>query len=115
MVFIIFSISLSSCTTAPSEETVSAVIRDHFEERGYRVVDLRIGGISPVPLSRKTYMGTEGHVVEIRRMDLEVLKDNRGHKKGERLVFTDASIQIREKADKKGGWIVGNISGIPVP
>jgi hypothetical protein len=115
MVFIIFSIFLSSCSTAPSEEALSAVIRDYFEGRGYKVADLQLGGISSVPLSEKTYMGTEGHVVEIRKMDLEVLQDTKDHKKGERLVFTDASIRIREKADKKGGWIVAQISGIQIP
>jgi hypothetical protein len=116
--FILFSVAiifLSSCSTAPSEEAVSAVIRDHFEGRGYKVAELRIGGISSVPLSGKTYMGTKGHVVEIRKIDLEVLRDIGDHKKGERLVFADASIRIREKADKKGGWIVAQLSGIPVP
>ena len=115
IVFSIAAISLSSCSVAPSEEAVSAAIRDYFEGRDYKVADLQIGGISPVPLSQKTYMGTEGHIVGIRRMTLEALQDNREYKKGERIVFTDASIRIREKTDKKGEWIIVNISGIRIP
>ena len=94
---------------------MSAVIRDYFGGRGYKVADLQISGISPVPLSQKTYMGTEGHVVSIRRITLEVLQDNKGLKKGERLEFADASLRIKEKVDKKGQWVIANISGIPVP
>ena len=115
IVFIFVSISLSSCSTAPSEEAVKAVIRDHFEGRGYKVVDLQISGISSVPLSQKTYMGTEGHLVSVRRITLEVLGSTVDYKKGERLIFTDASIRIREKVARKGKWVVANISGIPVP
>ena len=115
IVFSIAAISLSSCSVAPSEEAVSAAIRDYFEGRDYKVADLQIGGISPVPLSQKTYMGTQGHIVEIRRITLEVREDNREYRKGEKLSFINASIRIREKIDKKGGWIVVNISGIQVP
>jgi hypothetical protein len=68
-----------------------------------------------MPLSQKTYMGTQGHIVEIMRITLEVREDNREYRKGEKLSFINASIRIREKIDKKGGWIVVNISGIQVP
>ena len=106
---------LAACSVAPSQETVSSVIRSYFEERQYRVVELQLGAISPVPLSQKTYMGTQGHIVEIRRITLEVREDNREYRKGEKLSFINASMRIREKIDKKGGWIVVNISGIQVP
>ena len=106
---------LAACSVAPSQETVSSVIRSYFEERQYSVVELQLGAISPVPLSQKTYMGTQGHIVEIRRITLEVREDNREYRKGEKLSFINASIRIREKIDKKGGWIVVNISGIQVP
>jgi hypothetical protein len=106
---------LSACSVVPSQETVNSVIRSYFEERQYRVVELQLGAISPVPLSQKTYMGTQGHIVEIRQITLEVREDNREYRKGEKLSFINASIRIREKIDKKGGWIVVNISGIQVP
>ncbi len=60
-------------------------------------------------------MGTQGHVVEIQQITLEVREDSREYKKGEKLVFTHAEIRIREKVDKKGEWTVVNSSGIPVP
>jgi len=106
---------LFACSVAPSQETVSAVIKTYFEDRQYRVVELQLDAISSVPLNQKTYMGTQGHVVDIRQMTLEVLADNREYRKGEKLTFTHASIRIREKVDKKGEWIIANISGIQVP
>jgi hypothetical protein len=60
-------------------------------------------------------MGTQGHVAEIRRITLEVRGDKREYRKGEQLVFSNASVRIREKVDQKGAWTVVNISGIPVP
>lgn len=91
------------------------VIRDHFEARRYRVVDLQLGEISPVPLNRMTYMGTAGHIVEVRRITLEALKDIGEYRKGQTLTFAHAAIIIREKVDSKGEWTVVDISGIPVP
>jgi hypothetical protein len=106
---------LFACSVAPSQESVSAVIRTYFEERQYRVAELQLGTISSVPLNQKTYMGTQGHIVEIKQITLEVLEDRREYKKGERLIFTEAAIRIREKVDKKGEWIVMNMEGIRVP
>ena len=108
-------IVLAACSAAPSQETAGMVIRDHFEARRYRIVDLELGQISPVPLNRMTYMGTPGHIVEVRRISLEVLKDIGEYRKGRTLTFTNAAITIREKVDKKGPWTVADISGIPVP
>lgn len=106
---------LTACSVAPSQETVSSVIRSYFEVRKYKIVELQLGTISPVPLSQKTYMGAQGHDVEIMRITLEVRENNREYQKGEKLSFTHASIRIREKVDKKGEWVVVNISGIQVP
>jgi len=66
-------------------------------------------------LDQRTYMGTQGHVVEIAHIALEVREDAREYKKGERLVFTNAVIRIREQVGKKGDWIIADISGIYVP
>jgi len=109
------AVFLAACSVAPSQDTVSAVIRKHFEDRGYRVVELQLGTISSVPLNQKTYMGTQGHLVDISEITLEVLADNREYRKGEKLTFSHAAIRIREKVDNKGEWIIANISGIQVP
>ena len=104
-----------SCTVAPSQEDVRGVITAYFKGRNYIVHELQLGSISPVPLGQKTYMGTQGHLVGITRITLEAGKDNRVYKEGEQLTFANAWIRIREKADKKGEWIVADISGISVP
>ena len=109
------AVFLAACSAAPSQETVGAVIRTYFENRGYRVLELQISAISPVPLSQKTYMGTQGHVVEISKISLEVLADSREFHKGEKLTFSPAEIRIRQTIDNKDEWIIANISGIGVP
>ena len=113
--FCIAVILLAACSVAPSQETVSSVIRAYFEDRGYRVMELQIGTISSVPLNQKTYMGTQGNVVDISQITLEVLADNREYHKGEKLTFFHAAIRIREKVDKKGEWVIANIAGIQIP
>ncbi|HYQ47626.1 MAG TPA: hypothetical protein VEP69_01045 [Thermodesulfovibrionales bacterium] len=106
---------LAACSAAPSRETAARVIRDHFEGRRYRVMDLQLGKISSVPLNRMTYMGTPGNSIEIKRIVLEVLKDTGEYRRGQILTFADAVITIREKVDKKDQWSVVDVSGIPVP
>jgi len=115
IVFVSMAVFLAACSVAPSQETVSTVIRTYFEDRGYRVVELQISSISLVPLSQKTYMGTQGHVIEISKIILEVLADSREFHKGEKLTFSPAEIRIRQTTGKKDEWIIANISGIGVP
>ncbi|HET6514893.1 MAG TPA: hypothetical protein VFG09_07005 [Thermodesulfovibrionales bacterium] len=108
---------LLRCAAPPPEQDIRATIVKFFEERGYKVVDMTIGSARPVPLRKKRYMGTEGYLVDITSVTLEVTRDAGAegrYKKGQRLVFTDGTVQIREKSDEKGSWLISNISGIPV-
>jgi hypothetical protein len=96
---------------------VKEVIIKYFEVRKYRIADMDIGEIKPIPISERRYMGTKGYLVEIKSITLETA-ENIGlpvqNKKGEKLTFSNATITIRETSDKKGEWIISNISGIPI-
>lgn len=108
---------LSGCSAAPKEGTVADIISRHFDARGYRVVELEISDIRPIPLSEKTYMGTRGYRVHVRLLTLEALASAdpaSGVEKARRLSFENSIIDIRERAGGTGGWIVANISGISV-
>ena len=115
LAILLFSLCLFSCSIAPSQDAVQDTIRKFFEDRKCRVIELQIGSISSLPLNQKTYMGTAAHIVEIRKITLEISEDLREYRKGEILTFTNGSISIREKVDAKNQWIVANISGIRVP
>ncbi len=60
-------------------------------------------------------MGTAGHIVEVRKITLQISEDIGEYRKGEFLTFTNGLVSIREKVDAKNQWIVVNISGIRVP
>lgn len=106
----------AGCAVVPSAAEMDAVIRTHFEARHYQVTDLRVGGVTPIPLGEKTYMGREGYGVVVESITLEAEGSQiPGIRKGEKLTFTDASVTIRRKAGEPGGWTVSRISGIPVP
>jgi len=115
LVILLLSLYLISCSVAPSSDVVQDTIRKFFEDRKCRVIELQIGSISPLPLNQKTYMGTAAHVVEIRKITLEISEDLREYRNGDLLTFANGSISIREKVDAKNQWIVANISGIRVP
>lgn len=115
LAILLSSLFLFSCSIAPSQDAVHDTIRKFFEDRKCRVIELQIGSISSLPLNQKTYMGTAAHIVEIRKITLEISEDLREYRKGEILTFTNSSISIREKVDAKNQWIVANISGIRVP
>lgn len=106
---------LSDCAVKPDEKAVKDPIIQYFEARKYRVVGIDIGGIASIPLSSKVYMGAEGYTVEVRSITLEIIEDSGApayYRKGQRLTFKDAVVQI--KAGEKVRWSVLNISGIPV-
>jgi hypothetical protein len=96
---------------------VKDVVIKYFEVRKYRIADIDIGDIKPMPMSEQRYMGTKGYLVEIKSITLEATENVSlpvQNKKGEKLTFNNAVITIREKNDKKGEWIISNISGIPI-
>jgi hypothetical protein len=116
IVIISFIAALGGCSVAPSETTVAKAITDYFESSHYKVVDLKIGKIEGIALSEKTYRGTPGYVVDIVLIALEPQEDKSFDiKKGKQLIFTNASIKVREDAANKNIWHVSIISGISVP
>ncbi|MGO9614672.1 MAG: hypothetical protein ACLPX5_16790 [Dissulfurispiraceae bacterium] len=114
LLILTWGISFSGCAVQPSESTVRSTIIKHFEERRFKVAELRIGKIQPISLAEKTYMGTAAFNVEIKSITLEVT-DGATRPKGQRLIFNDAAVTIKERPDEKGLWIVSDISGIYIP
>jgi hypothetical protein len=109
--------SLSACSLPPSKDAVKEVIIKYFEVRKYRISDIDIGEIKPIPMSEQRYMGTKGYLVEIKSITLEAAEKIGlpvQNKKGEKMTFSNATITLREKNDKKGEWIISNISGIAI-
>ncbi len=116
MIVISLTAALSGCSVAPSETTLAKAVTDYFERNNYKVVDLKIGKIEGTSLSEKTYMGTPGYTVDIVSITLEPLEDKSSDiRKGKQLVFTNASIRVRQDMANKNIWHVSIISGISVP
>ena len=115
LVILLFPLFFFSCSVAPSQDVIQHTIQRFFENRKCRVIELQIGSISSLPLSQKTYMGTDAHIVEVRKITLQISEDVGEYRKGDLLTFTNGSVSIREKVDAKNQWIVANISGIRVP
>ena len=105
-----------SCAVAPSEDDLRGAVTDYFEGQHYGVVNIRIGKIEGVPLAEKTYMGTPGYVVEVPAITLEAKQDKGLNiRKGDRLIFSNARIRVRQDPGNRGRWHVSIISGIAVP
>jgi len=93
------------------------VIISHFESGPYKVQDLVIGDVSPIPAGEKQYMGTKGYVVNIPAITLEFLRDIGepwNYKKGQYMTFHDGTIRIKKSAGKGDEWLIVDIAGIPV-
>lgn len=115
---LIVPVLIAGCSNAPSQSTIEEVITKHFEARRYIVLELRVGGISPIPQSDKQYMGTEAFDVKVPLIFLEFNKDvggTRTFKRGQNISFTDVVIRIKKTSPKSNEWIVADISGIPLP
>lgn len=111
----------AACTPAPGPEDIRGAISGHFERRGFMVLELEIGEVAPVELARKTYMGTPGFIVNIKRITLVKYYEKSGEKSGQkpggnaeavRHVFTDARVRLREDPADRALWRVYIISGI---
>jgi hypothetical protein len=101
----------------PSKSIVKDVIIKYLEVKKFNVTDIQIGEIKPVPIGKQRYMGTKGYLVEIKSITLKAAEDIGSpvqYKKGYKLTFKNGLITIREKSDKKGEWIISNISGIAI-
>jgi len=115
MIVFLFFVA-EGCAVSPSDDDLRSSIKDYFEGQHYWVVNIRLGKIEGVPLAEKTYMGTPGYVVEVPAITLEAKQDKGpGIRKGDRLIFSNAKIRVRQDPGNKGLWHVSIISGIVVP
>jgi hypothetical protein len=109
---------LAGCSAAPDKSEIEEVIIKHFEAKGYRVIHLKIGDINPVPISKKTYMGTPGYMIDVQSLTLQLgnTKENIGNnRKGEKVTFSNAHILIQQHSGTDKRWIIADISGINAP
>ena len=107
-----------ACTSTFPESIAEEVIIKHFEKRHYKVIELSIGDISPVPMGEKQYMGTEGHIVSVTALTLEFTRDLGepwNYKKGQHQTFHNARVRIKERTGQRREWIIADIEGIPLP
>ncbi|RJR19628.1 MAG: hypothetical protein C4581_04615 [Nitrospiraceae bacterium] len=103
------------CSVPPPRSIIEKVIISHYESGPYKVMELVIGDIGPIPAAEKQYMGTEGYVVNVPSITLEFLRDIGEpwkYKKGHHMTFHDGTIRIKKTGD--GEWLIVDIAGIPV-
>ncbi|UCD34136.1 MAG: hypothetical protein JSU90_07485 [Nitrospiraceae bacterium] len=113
-----FSFVIGGCSATPDKSAMEEVIVNHFSNRDYKVVHLAISAVRPVGMEKLQYMGTEGYLVDISILSLELQRDLGEpwkYKKGQQLTFTNALITIRKKPGNTEEWIVAHISGVPLP
>ena len=106
------------CTTSLSESTAEELITRHFEKRQYKVTELTIGDINPVPMGEKQYMGTAGYRVSVPLLTLEFTRDIGdpwNYTKGQRKTFRNARVKIKERSGHNREWIIADIEGVPLP
>jgi hypothetical protein len=109
---------LFGCSAAPSEHSVKKLIIKYFEDKIYRVIKIDMGEIRAMPMGEKQYMGTPGYDVDVTAISLEVLEDTGepwSYKKGQKIMFSNASIRIKQRSVHDKDWIIANIQGIAVP
>jgi hypothetical protein len=108
----------AGCKVTPKKEFLQDIITRYFEAKKYRVLELDITDIQPLPLHEKTYMGTDAYTVFIHSITL-IITEASGppwlYRTGQEVTFRDATIRIREDRGKRGTWIIHEITGIAVP
>jgi hypothetical protein len=118
VVLLVVFIGNARCSVPPPESTIEGVIMKHFESKKYKVMEIEIDEIKPIPLSEKSYMGVEGYLVNIPTLTLKAGEDSGEpwmYKKGQYLTFTNASIRIKKNDGQNLEWLIASISGISVP
>lgn len=111
-------ITVSGCSAPPNKREVEETIIKHFEAKGYKVAELKVGSIKSLDISEKTYMGTPGYMVDIPLITLfpvENIGDIWNYKEGEKVTFRDARIMIQESTGPDREWTISYISGISAP
>jgi hypothetical protein len=107
---------IGGCSVPPPKSTIERVIISHFESGPYKVMEIVIGDITPIPSKEKQYMGTEGYVVNIPAITLEFQRDIGGpwnYKKGHYMTFHDGTVRIKKTAGNGEEWLIVDIAGIP--
>ena len=115
--FIIVIALASGCKPAPTKSSVRELVAKDFESRNYKVTELEISDIRPAS-GEKRYMSRPAYIVDVPSITLEAALDVGNpviYRKGQRLTFRNASIEIKEDLYQKGRWIITDIRGISVP
>jgi len=106
------------CAPSPSKGEIEETIVKYFEIKQYKVAELSIGNIDPVPVSKQQYMGTPGYTVNVTTLILEIPEDTGApwnYRKGQRVSFKNIQMTIRQSSGQNKKWLIVNISGVPVP
>ncbi len=114
----IIFISFIGCSVTPSGSTFEEAIIKHFEARKYKVLEIIIGNVRTVPQGEEQYMGTEGYIIDVPLITLELMRDSGepwNYKKGQHITFYNAIIRTKKGADKTNEWMITDISGVPLP
>jgi hypothetical protein len=104
------------CNTSPPKNEIRNDIIKYFEVRHYKVIDMDISAIEPLPQGKKIYMGTEGYIVKIKSITLEATTQNPQFRdtKGQRLIYKNGSIRVKKSTDQLQKWFITDIANIPV-
>lgn len=117
-IFIISAVLfIGGCSVPPPKSAMERVIISHFQSGPYKVMEIVIGDIGPIPEKEKQYMGTKGYVVNIPAITLEFLRDIGepwNYKKGQYMTFHDATVRVKKGAGTGEEWLIVDIAGIPV-
>lgn len=110
------AVLFSGCAETPEEPVIRDVITRHFTEKGYRVITLDIGRITPLEEGSKRYMGSESCRAEIVTLRLQIQEDTGGpwnYRKGQIVTSEKASVMlIRNRESRR--WTVHTVAGVPV-
>jgi len=106
------------CAPSPSKGEIEETIVKYFEIKQYKVAELSIGNIDPIPVSKQQYMGTPGYTVNVTTLILEIPEDTGApwnYRKGQRGSFNNIQITLRQSSGQDKKWLIVHISGVPVP
>ncbi|HWR90242.1 MAG TPA: hypothetical protein VN260_08280 [Dissulfurispiraceae bacterium] len=115
-VCVIVAALFSACAETPEEPVIRDVITRHFTEKGYRVITLDIGSITPLEEGSKRYMGSESCRAEIVTLRLQIQEDAGGpwnFSKGQIVTAEKASVMLIRNRES-GRWSVHTVTGVPV-
>ena len=106
------------CAPSPSKGEIEEVIVKYFEIKQYKVAELSIGTIDPIPAGKLQYMGTPGYTVNVTTLILEIPEDTGApwnYRKGQKVSFNNVQISIQQSTGQNKKWLIKNISGVSVP